>query len=117
MRYRTAAVPTPMRVLLLDDDRSWLRDHARETVAHFAAGERWNLATALHLTHQADGAVAESGVSGQRPEVRIVVDVAFDAYAAKNLTRLRLACAALRATLRRLKTSTTDGTALHPSRV
>src|SRR6266545_803949 len=92
--------------LLLDDDRGWVRDHARETVAHFTAGERWNLATALHLMHQADGAVAESGVNGQRPEVRTVVEVAFDAYAAKNLTRLRLACAALHATVRRLKTST-----------
>lgn len=87
---------------LTGTDRDWLRKHSNEAVAYLVAGEPWNLAAALRLMEEADGAVAASGVSGSRPEVQTIVEVIAAAYGAKQLRRVRLACEALGATVKRL---------------
>lgn len=88
--------------LLTGEDRAWLRDHARDVMAHFASNEEWNLETAVRLMHGADLAVAESGVSGRHPDIQSVVTVVYAAFTATDLRRVHLACEALRATVRRL---------------
>jgi hypothetical protein len=88
--------------LLLAADRDWLRQNARAAVAYLRADEPWDLKAALALAHDADTAVAESGVSGAHPDVQAAVSVVMASYRAMDLRRVRAACAALRATVQRL---------------
>jgi hypothetical protein len=98
---RLAVRPTEQ---LTTNDRNVLRKCKYELLAYLAppTPESWDLSAALDLMHQADGAVAESGVSGTHPEVQVVVNEVCSAYAKHDLAGVRFACVALRATVTRL---------------
>jgi len=85
-------------------DQAMIREHREALVALLSSTTTapWNLTTALRLMDAADAAVNRSGVSGSHPEIQAGVAMVSTAYAAKDLSRVRAGCDAMKAVVLRL---------------